>query len=124
MTLPGTPALVQEEPRLVTAREVDDVAGAPLDDLDAPRVARGVEAEPLHHRRALVGARYDLRDAELRPEHARHFLEAPEPSEAELIKLDPADVLTTQEAATLLAPLIKPLPSYDEAVLQRRVVPR
>ena len=35
----------------------------------------------------------------------------PEPSEAELIKLDPADVLTTEEAAERLAPLIKPLPS-------------
>jgi hypothetical protein len=34
----------------------------------------------------------------------------PEPSEAELIKLDPADVLTTEEAAKVLAPLIKPLP--------------
>jgi len=29
---------------------------------------------------------------------------------AEIIKLDPEDVLTTQQAATLLAPLIKPLP--------------
>ena len=48
----------------------------------------------------------------------------PDSSKAELIKLDPADVLTTQEAAKLLAPLIKPLPSYDEAVLQRKAVPR
>jgi hypothetical protein len=47
----------------------------------------------------------------------------PEPSEAELIKLDPADVLTTEEAAKLLAPLIKPLPLFDEAVLQRKSVP-
>ena len=48
----------------------------------------------------------------------------PDSSEAELIKLDPADVLTTEEAAKLLAPLIKPLPSFDEAVLQRKAVPR
>jgi hypothetical protein len=47
----------------------------------------------------------------------------PDSSEAELIRLDPADVLTTEEAAKLLAPLIKPLPSYDEAVLQREAVP-
>ncbi len=41
----------------------------------------------------------------------------PEPDQAELIKLDAADVLTTQQAAMLLAPLIKPLPSFDEVVL-------
>ena len=43
----------------------------------------------------------------------------PEPSKSELFKLDPADVLTTEESAKLLAPLIKPLPSFDEAVLGR-----
>jgi hypothetical protein len=43
----------------------------------------------------------------------------PEPEKGELIKLDPADVLTTAEAAKLLNPLIKPLPSFDEAVLGR-----
>lgn len=41
----------------------------------------------------------------------------PEPDKAELIKLDAADVLTTPQAAMLLAPLIKPLPSFDEVVL-------
>jgi hypothetical protein len=41
----------------------------------------------------------------------------PEPSMAELFKLDPADVLTTEESAKLLAPFIKPLPSFDEYVL-------
>jgi hypothetical protein len=41
----------------------------------------------------------------------------PEPSKAELFKLDPTDVLTTEAAAKLLAPLIKPLPSFDEVVL-------
>jgi hypothetical protein len=43
----------------------------------------------------------------------------PDPSKAELIKLDPADVLTTEESGKLLAPLIKPLPSFDEVVLGR-----
>jgi hypothetical protein len=43
----------------------------------------------------------------------------PDPSKAELTKLDPADVLTTQQAAKLLNPLIKPLPSFDEVVLGR-----
>ena len=41
----------------------------------------------------------------------------PEPSKAELRKLDPADVLTTEASGKLLAPLIKPLPSFDEVVL-------
>ncbi|MGV9308203.1 MULTISPECIES: hypothetical protein [unclassified Nonomuraea] len=40
-----------------------------------------------------------------------------DPDQAEIIKVDPADVITTQQAADLLNPLIKPLPSYDEAVL-------
>jgi len=40
----------------------------------------------------------------------------PEPRKAEVIKLAPADVLTTQEANRLLAPFIKPLPSLDEMV--------
>ena len=48
----------------------------------------------------------------------------PDSSTGELIKLDPGDVLTTEEAAKLLAPLIKPLPSFDEAVLQRKGVAR
>ena len=47
----------------------------------------------------------------------------PDSSTGELIKLDPADVLTTAETARLLSPLIKPLPSFDEAVLQRKPVP-
>jgi hypothetical protein len=40
----------------------------------------------------------------------------PEPKKAEIIKLSPNDVLTTQEAGHLLAPFIKPLPSFDEMV--------
>src|SRR5215469_996192 len=41
----------------------------------------------------------------------------PDPEKAELFKLDRADVLTTEESGKLLAPLIKPLPSFDEVVL-------
>jgi hypothetical protein len=40
----------------------------------------------------------------------------PEPRNAEIIKLAAADVLTTQKAGRLLAPFIKPLPSFDEMV--------
>jgi hypothetical protein len=43
----------------------------------------------------------------------------PEPRKAEIIKLAPADVLTTQDAGRLLAPLIKPLPSIDEMLAGR-----
>jgi hypothetical protein len=41
----------------------------------------------------------------------------PDPDKAEITKLDPADVLTTEAAGRLLAPLIEPLPSFDEMVL-------
>jgi hypothetical protein len=41
----------------------------------------------------------------------------PDPSAAEITKLDPSDVLTTAEAARRLAPLIKPLPNFDVMVL-------
>jgi hypothetical protein len=40
-------------------------------------------------------------------------------TKAEIIKLDPADVITPQEAAEKLAPLIEPLPSFDDAVAGR-----
>jgi len=41
----------------------------------------------------------------------------PEPSKAEITKLDPEDVVTTEQAGKLLAPFIKPLPNFDEYVL-------
>lgn len=44
----------------------------------------------------------------------------PQPEKAELFKLDPADVLTTEESGKLLAPLIKPLTSFDEVVLGKK----
>jgi len=44
----------------------------------------------------------------------------PNPSRAELLKLDPADILTTEESARVLGPLIKPLPSLDEIMLHRQ----
>jgi hypothetical protein len=40
-----------------------------------------------------------------------------QPEEGELTKLAASEVLTTEEAARLLNPLIKPLPSFDEVVL-------
>ena len=48
----------------------------------------------------------------------------PEPDKGELIKLAPSEVLTTEEAARLLNPLIKPLPSFDEAVMGKPSVLR
>jgi hypothetical protein len=38
-------------------------------------------------------------------------------TEHDLIKLDPGDALTTQQAAELLEPLIRPLPSFDASLL-------
>jgi hypothetical protein len=45
----------------------------------------------------------------------------PDPSRGEVTKLAPAEVLTSEEAARLLESLIEPLPSFDEAVLGRKV---
>jgi hypothetical protein len=39
-----------------------------------------------------------------------------DPSKRQVIPLDPAEVLTAQQAAEQLAPLIKPLPSREEAI--------
>lgn len=44
----------------------------------------------------------------------------PDPDKAEVIKLDPADVLTMEQSRRLLDPLITPLPSHDEMVLRQR----
>jgi hypothetical protein len=41
----------------------------------------------------------------------------PDPGKAEIAKLDRSEVLTTAQAAALLNPLIKPLPSFDQMVL-------
>ncbi|MGO9631676.1 MAG: hypothetical protein ACLPXW_22150 [Xanthobacteraceae bacterium] len=46
----------------------------------------------------------------------------PDPDKATIVKLDPADVLTTAESVKLLNPLIKPLPSFDEMVLGKTTV--
>ena len=40
-----------------------------------------------------------------------------DPSEHDLIKLDPEDVLTTERAAELLEPLIEPLPEFEDSML-------
>jgi hypothetical protein len=44
----------------------------------------------------------------------------PDPHKAEIIKLDPSDVLTTAESRKLLDPLIKRLPSFEEMVLGKK----
>jgi len=41
----------------------------------------------------------------------------PEPSKAEIHRLEPGEVLSTEQAAKLLAPIIKPLPAFDEATM-------
>ena len=41
----------------------------------------------------------------------------PDPAAAQITKLAPEEMLTTAQAAALLAPLIKPLPDFDEYVL-------
>jgi hypothetical protein len=38
-------------------------------------------------------------------------------SEREVVKLDPADVLTTKQAAELLEPYLTPLPPFDDSLL-------
>jgi hypothetical protein len=43
----------------------------------------------------------------------------PDPDRAVITKLDPADVMSTEEAAKLLDPWIQPLPSFDGMVLGR-----
>ncbi|MDM4766172.1 hypothetical protein [Pelomonas sp. SE-A7] len=40
--------------------------------------------------------------------------------QSELIKLDPKDVVTTARCGELMAPSIKPLPSFDEMVLGKK----
>ena len=40
-----------------------------------------------------------------------------DPSEQDLIKLDPEDVLTTERSAELLEPLLEPLPPFDDSLL-------
>jgi hypothetical protein len=44
----------------------------------------------------------------------------PDRTTAEIIKLDPADVLTAARASELLLPLVKPLPDFDEYVLGQK----
>jgi hypothetical protein len=43
-------------------------------------------------------------------------------AERAYIKLDPPDVLTAEQAGELLAPLIKPLPPFDDSLLPSRSV--
>ncbi|BCM67847.1 MULTISPECIES: hypothetical protein [Streptomyces] len=41
-----------------------------------------------------------------------------DPDRAEIIKLDPADVITPQEARQILDPFIRPLPAFDETAMR------
>jgi hypothetical protein len=43
----------------------------------------------------------------------------PDPNKAEIVKVDPTDVVTTAQAAERLKPLIKSLPSFDDMVLDQ-----
>jgi hypothetical protein len=84
--------------------------------LGAALVAGGVEADAdamylLRGRVAMVWP-YDER-GRLIGENVWEY----DPSEHQLIKLDPEDILTTEQAAELLAPLIEPLPPFDDSLL-------
>jgi hypothetical protein len=84
--------------------------------LGATLVASGVEAEEdamylLRGRVAMIWP-YDER-GRLVGENVWEYDE----SEHELIKLEPDQVLTTDRAAELLEPLIKPLPTFDDRLL-------
>ena len=46
----------------------------------------------------------------------------PDTSQAQITKLDPADVVTTAQAAAILAPHIEPMPDFDEYVLGQQLV--
>lgn len=44
----------------------------------------------------------------------------PDPAAAQITRMDPEDVLTTMQASALLAPMIEPLPDFDEYVLGKK----
>jgi hypothetical protein len=84
--------------------------------LGSALVAAGLDADP--SAMYLVSARiamvwpYDAR-CRLIGEDVWEY----EPSEREIVKLNPADVLTAERAGELLEPLIKPLPVFDDSLL-------
>ncbi|MEU0600292.1 hypothetical protein ABZ484_18920 [Streptomyces sp. NPDC006393] len=47
-----------------------------------------------------------------------------DPDKAEIVELDPADVITAKEARRILDPLIKPLPPFEAATMRPRAVAR
>ena len=86
--------------------------------LGSALVAAGIEADEeamylLRGRVAMVWP-YDER-ARLVGENVWEY----DDSEHDLIKLDPDEVLTTEQAAELLQPLIEPLPPFDGSLLPR-----
>lgn len=80
---------------------------------------RGLKAEPdcmyLYSNREETIWPYDDRGRLMRED-----VMEPDPSQAKITKLDPAEVVTTAQAAALLAPYVKPLPDFDEYVLGKR----
>ena len=83
-------------------------------DLAAAGAEANAEAMYLLRGRVAMIWPYDER-CRLVGENVWEFDEA----EHALIELDPADVLSTERAAELLAPLIKPLPAFSEEMLPR-----
>jgi hypothetical protein len=84
--------------------------------LGSALVAGGIEADEdamylLRGRVAMIWP-YDER-GRLIGENVWEF----DPSEHQLIKLDPKDVLTTERAAELLASLIEPQPPFDDSLM-------
>jgi hypothetical protein len=84
-----------------TPGEVLAATGADV-DADATYLVKGVDHMiwPYDDRGRLVGE--DVWE----PDESKH----------EVIKLDPAEVLTPQESGRLLDPFIKPLPAFDSLV--------
>lgn len=84
--------------------------------LGSALVAMGVEADEdamyLASSRILMGWPYDER-CRLIGEDVWEY----EPADRNFVKLDPADVLTTEQAGKLLDPLIKELPAFDNSLL-------
>lgn len=86
--------------------------------LGSELAAAGVDADPeamyLTRTRLYMNWRYDDRCRLLGED-----VWEPDDSQRAYIKLDPADVLTAEQAGKLLDPYIKPLPASDDSLLPR-----
>ena len=86
--------------------------------LGSELAASGVDADPdaMYLRRSQICMVWPYDDrCRLRGEDVWEFDDA----ERGLVKLDPRDVLTAEQAGRLLEPLIKPLPAFDDSLLPR-----